>query len=191
MKMSKIDIEKLKTDRDYWDSVAPPFATHYSKVSKKDVWIYVQDDQNILFYEESKDVWTLFRESLDALRYMQIKRPESKNVWTGPEDGRPPLFLEIERYNFEKDGWERGCFVFYDEKYMVWRNSDTLYGTVIDKPGGMYRAIKTPKILAIDAMMIAAQKSNEPSPTSMSMVTRIYEAIQNGLIPGVYIDDEK
>lgn len=186
---AKIDIKKLKTDREYWDSVAPPLATHYSKVAKKDIWLYMQDEQNIFFYEKDKDVWTLFQESSDALPYMQIKRPEFKNVWTGPEEGRPPLFHEIERYNSEKDVWERGCFVFYDEKYMIWRNSETLYGTVVNKLGGMYRAIMTAEILAIDAMMVAAEKSDDPFLSSKSTATRIYEAIQKGFIPGVYTND--
>jgi hypothetical protein len=99
-----IDIERLKTDHDYWDEVAPQGSGFYGEEDYEWVesWYKKQDD--IWYRHIGAQGWTNisnagcdFDDFIHSRAGSLINRPETQTTqWSGPQDGWPPVGTECE-----------------------------------------------------------------------------------------------
>lgn len=99
-----IDVKRLETDLDYWDSIAPEGATHFivyeDKIPNKHTCFYTERGDRyircgtVIFWRK-KDVHPNY--------FLIIPHPAHKQ-WSGPEDGLPTVGMECE-YDDCDNGW--------------------------------------------------------------------------------------
>lgn len=91
-KPKEIDIDRLRVDREYWDSVAPKHATHYDPhVNAKDVWVHESVDCIYQAWSPESQSW-IPDFSNDKYKGQYIPRPPAKEVERLGEDGElPPI----------------------------------------------------------------------------------------------------
>jgi hypothetical protein len=152
-----IDIERLKTDRAYWDEVAPEGAEFYAPetkgwtegwyIKKKGVWHWFNDNGE--WYDFSADSVTAALFSSQRIDNL-LSRPEPTQ-WRDPQDGLPPVGTECEVNIFHSDGWKRCTVKLYDDHDVVYRDFDSGRLFSVMTPGVSFRPIQTERDKAIEA----------------------------------------
>ncbi|MZR63817.1 hypothetical protein [Alcanivorax sp. DP30] len=107
-----INIERLKTDRAYWDSVAPEGATHYDANDGEPEcpWMRLSAEYGWEAWNSDRKYW-IDDASGDDYAAAYIPRPAKK--WSGPEDGLPPVGVEFE-FSLNGMSWDDRVMLFND-----------------------------------------------------------------------------
>lgn len=117
-----IDIERLKNDREYWDSVAPEGATHYAKSGN--------------WWKLGENGWSLFKSGrwveIPSFPLLAIERPPEKLQaveWDGT--GLPPVGCECEVKAWAAS-WFTCAVLAHDGESVVCRMGDDYPNSAYD-----------------------------------------------------------
>jgi hypothetical protein len=114
-----IDIERLKTDRAYWDEVAPEWADGAWQCAPASVYWYKVSER---LYCPSRHGDLIFAQGLDSRMASRkwINQPKPTQ-WRGPQDGLPPVGTECES-KLCGAPWERGFLRYVGKNLIVWES---------------------------------------------------------------------
>lgn len=134
--MNDINVARLKHDSEYWNEVAPTWATHYvmDTTSCWEKWedgkVYDMRDGELRVYVDIEDV------------SVRDRIPRPKAGWNG--EGFPPVGAKVEVWVSKVGYWAQVMVLAVDVDTVVWRNGsdrESYIGTHI----GEVRPIRTPE----------------------------------------------
>jgi hypothetical protein len=156
-----IDIKCLKTDRGYWDEVAPEGAEFYGEEDYEWVESWYKKQDGIWYRHIGVQGWTNisnagcdFDDFIHSRAGSLINRPETQTTqWSGPQDGWPPVGTEFE-FSTNSVSWDERVMLFNDgvtcliasKKYPANR-----WHYKSDDPDMLFRPIQTERDKAIEA----------------------------------------
>jgi hypothetical protein len=175
-----IDIERLKTDRDYWDEVAPKGAGFYGEEDYEweEAWYKKQDDT--WYLHSSFQGWTnisnggsVFDDFIHNRAGSLINRPETQTTqWRGKQDGLPPVGTECEAYEGGL-AWREVKIIAHDEDCAMYRVRKGLW------KGGLaniFRPIKTEREKTIEAAIAELSTLNSCMADHHKVLGTLYDA---------------
>jgi hypothetical protein len=154
-----IDIERLKTDRDYWDEVAPEGA-EYCTVAHRGQYKWYKSAEPLFFWKECDSYWheTVLTDIGDLDYKDLIKRPKPTQ-WRGQQDGLPPVGTECEVNRLHSGGWKRCTVKLYDDHDVVCRGFDSGQLFSAMTPTVEFRPLQTERDKAIEAAVDVIRNS--------------------------------
>ena len=168
-----IDIERLKTDLDYWLSVAPEGATHYGEQFPCP-WLR---EEPASYFREGQ--WVIYRTVYRGKE--QISESIPRPTWNG--EGLPPIGVECEGDADTRPGDYEPCIPIYHDS-TAGELQHTTVALFQNSHGNFtnpewctdFRPLKTEKERVVEAAMQTSRLVLYPGATPERMLEALYDA---------------
>jgi hypothetical protein len=170
--MNKLDLERLKVDREYWDSVAPKGAEALIDSNK---WVKWDDQDELFMWDDTRGKgWdvskTPFSKNDYESRYMFITtRPEpateKSSEWES--QGLPPVGTVCE-IQLTSGNWVQCKILFTGKESIIFEDYLGNERVEYAKPE-LFRPIRTEEDKAVDEMTRALEKAECDMPDGCDM----------------------